>query len=395
MSELVVRTSAMAAPHGLRPGWLRLSGGRIIAVGEGVATTAGPVLDLSPRILAPGFIDLHVHGGGGGAVNADNRAQSHAGVRRTAAFHARHGTTAMLATTVSDTPHRTLESVTGAAQAVRDEPGAGARVLGIHLEGPWISPRRPGAQDPAAVRPVDPDELEALFARAEGAIRLVTLAPEVPGAGPLIRDLRERGVVVSIGHTDADFDEARRAFESGARHVTHLFNAMPPLGHRSPGPVGAALGRHDVSVELIADGHHVHPAVLAIAFRAAATPVLVTDAIPAAGLPDGRHRLGRLEVVVADGRATLAGDAQVLAGSTLTMDRAVRTVVDAGIDLADALRAATMSPASALGLPDLGRLEPGARADLVVLSPALSVDAVLIGGRPVHDPGSLFGHGIP
>jgi N-acetylglucosamine-6-phosphate deacetylase len=307
-----------------------------------------------------------------------------------AAFHARHGTTALLATTVSDSPRRTLESVAGAARAAREGPGAGARVLGVHLEGPWISPRWPGAHDPRALREVDLDELEALLDEAAGAISLVTLAPELPGADALVARLRADGIVVAIGHTDADFDQASRAFSLGARHVTHLFNAMPPLGHRAPGPAGAALGRADASVEVIADGHHLHPSMIALAFRLAARPVLVTDAIPASGAGDGRHALGPLEVLVSDGRAALAADPSVLAGSTLTMDRAVRTAVDAGVDLAAALRAATMSPASVIGRDDLGRLAPGARADLVALSADLAVQAVLVDGRPVHDPAGLF-----
>ena len=390
MSEMVVCSSALATPDGLAAGWLRVRDGLIVEIGSGAPPAGMPAVRLPAGILAPGFVDLHVHGGGGGSVNCDDRARGRDGVRRMAAFHARHGTTALLATTVSDTPERTLESVAGAARAVREGPDGGARVIGIHLEGPWISPRRPGAQDPAALRGIDLDELEALLGEAAGAISLVTLAPELPGAAALIARLRADGVVVAIGHTDADFDQASRAFALGARHVAHLFNAMPPLGHRAPGPAGAALRRDDVSVELVADGHHLHPSTIPLVFRLPARPVLVTDAIPATGAGDGRHRLGALEVVTSGGRAVLADDPSVLAGSTLTMDRAVRTAVDAGVDLAAAIRAATLTPASVIGRDDLGRLTPGARADLVALSPELAVRAVLVDGRPAHDRGRLF-----
>jgi N-acetylglucosamine-6-phosphate deacetylase len=390
MSEMVVSSSALALPDGVAPGWLRVRDGLIVELGREAPPGGVPAARLPTGILTPGFVDLHVHGGGGGAVNCDDRARARDGVRSMAAFHARHGTTALLATTVSDTPERILESVAGAARAVREGPEHGARVIGVHLEGPWISARRPGAQDPAAVRGIDPGELEALLGEAAGAISLVTLAPELPGAGALIARLRARGIVVAIGHTDADFGQASQAFSLGARHVAHLFNAMPPLGHRAPGPVGAALTRDDVSVELVADGHHVHPSVIKLVFRLSARPVLVTDAIPATGVGDGRHRIGAREVLVTDGRAALADDPSVLAGSTLTMDRAVRTAVDAGVDLAAALRAATLTPASVIGRDDLGRLAPGARADLVALSPDLAVQAVLIDGRPVHDPARLF-----
>lgn len=394
----VLAAARVMTPHELlAPGWLALRDGRVAGLGAGAPPAAlGPAVELGDRICAPGFVDLHVHGGDGAQVNAATAGEAAAGVRRLARFHARHGTTALLPTTVSDTPERTRESVLGIVQAMGDADPEGARVLGAHVEGPWLSPARAGAQDPAMLRDPDLAELEELLAAGEGAIRIVTLAPELPGALELVGRLVAAGVVPSLGHTEADLATATRAFDLGARHVAHLFNAMAPLRHRAPGIAGAALTRADATVELIADGHHVHPTALALAAGAAATPVLVTDATPAAGLPDGPHRLGSLDIVLEDGAVTLAGDRATLAGSALTMDRAVRTFADAaGVPLADAFAAASASPAAVVcadGL-ELGRLAPGCAADVVVLEPDLSVAATIVRGRPVHDPQGLLERG--
>jgi N-acetylglucosamine-6-phosphate deacetylase len=389
--EVTLAAHRVLTPDGeLDPGWLTLSSGRVVALGRGRPPADQPWIDLGDRTCAPGFVDLHVHGGDGVQVNADSAAASREAVGRIAAFHLTHGTTALLPTTVSDTPERTLATVEGAAAAVDDE-GA-ARVLGVHLEGPWLSPARAGAQDPTALRPIDEAEVERLLQAARGRLRIVTLAPELPGAEPLIERLVGAEVIVAIGHTEADYEVAKRAVQLGARHFTHLFNAMPPLSHRRPGPVGVALTETDVAVELIADGHHVHPAVLSIAFDRAERPILITDASAAAGLPEGsRSRLGRLDVVVSEGAVTLAADRSTLAGSALTMDAAVRTMVRrAGVGLAEALKAASATPAEAVGRPDLGRLRVGAPADLVVLDEDLEVAATLVDGRALYDRDGAF-----
>jgi len=389
--EVILAADRLLTPAGeLTPGWLSLSGGRIEAVGAGRPPADRPLIDLRDRICAPGFLDLHVHGGAGAQVNADCAAAAREAVGRIAAFHLAHGTTALLPTTVSDTPERTLATVAGVAAAV-DDAGA-ARVLGVHLEGPWLAPERAGAQDRTALRAIDAGEVERLLQAAQGRLRIVTLAPELPGAEQLIERLVAARVIVSIGHTEADYEVAKRAVKLGARHFTHLFNAMPPLSHRRPGPVGVALTETGVAVELIADGHHVHPAMLSIAFDQAEQAILITDASAAAGLPEGgAARLGRLEVVVAGGAVTLAADRSTLAGSALTMDAAVRTLVErTDVDLAEALQAASTTPADAIGRPDLGRLQAGAAADLVVLDGDLEVAATLVDGRALYDRDGVF-----
>ncbi len=357
-------------------------------------TAPGPLVDLGDRILAPGFVDVHVHGAAGAQVNGDSPEEVARAVAAVAGFHAAHGTTALLATTVTDTPGRLAATVAGVARAARSARTGGARVLGCHLEGPFVAAGRAGAQDPSQVRRPDRAELARLLELGAGTVRLVTLAPELPGADGLIADCLAAGAAVALGHTDADYDTARRAFAAGATHVTHLWNAMAPLHHRRPGLVGAALADDAVTVEIVCDLHHVHPAVVALVAKAApGRTVLVTDAIGATGATTGRAALGAVPVEVEGGRATLAGDPGVLAGSVLTMEAAVENASGtAGLPLAAAIAAATSVPASVAGPTGalLGALMPGARADLVVLEPTLAVAATVVDGVPVHDPRRLL-----
>jgi N-acetylglucosamine-6-phosphate deacetylase len=389
----VLTAAAVATPDQLlAPAWIAIDGDVVSAVGSGDPPPAHVTVALGYRTLAPGYVDLHVHGGGGVQVNGASAEQVAERVVRIAAFHARHGSTSIVPTVAADTPERTAATVAGTAVAMRrghPRPD-GARVAGAHLEGPWLSPVRAGAQDRDALHHPEPGELHALLAAGDGAVQLVTLAPELPGALDAVSRLGAAGVVVSVGHTDADYATTRAAFDHGARHVTHLFNAMPPLHHRAPGPVGAALTTTGVSCELVADGYHVAPAVLAMAAAASTGVVLVTDATAGAGAPDGEYPLGSGRVDVRDGRATLPGAPHLLAGSTLTMDRAVRTMVGVvGLPLSSALAAASTRPAAVLGLPCAAGLAPGAPADVVVLDADLSVAATLVAGHPVHDP-----HGV-
>jgi N-acetylglucosamine-6-phosphate deacetylase len=425
VSRYVLRAASIATPAELvKDGFVVVDGPVIAEVGQGEAPTgAGPVIDLGEVTVAPGFVDVHVHGGGGAQVNCATRQEVEDAVRAMARFHATHGTTSLVATTVSDEPSALRVAVEGVAAVAAgdgrgrqnghapppasagDGDGDGSRtspvpaaVLGSHLEGPWIAPSRAGAQSPAAIRPPSVAELEELLALGQGTVRMVTIAPELQGAKDLIVVARAAGVVVSIGHTDADFETAVSAFDTGARHATHLFNAMAPIHHRQPGPVAAALADNRVTLEIIADGVHIHPALIALVARLAPERlVLVTDAIGATGTAPGRHWLGPLEVLVSDGRAVLANQEETVAGSVLTMDRAVAlTVQVAQVPLLTALRAASLHPADTLGETAKGRLRPGADADMVVLGRDLGLLATIIGGRVAADPGgvlSLIGAG--
>jgi N-acetylglucosamine-6-phosphate deacetylase len=374
----------------LEDAFVVVDGASVSEVGTGPPPSpAYPVLDLGDMLVAPGLVDMHVHGGGGYEVNCATAGEVELSVREMARFHARHGTTALVATTVSDSPEALRAAVQGIA-AVAAEPGT--TVLGSNLEGPWIAPSRAGAQYPGALRLPSVGELADLVACAEGTLRLVTLAPELDGAPELMVAALGAGVVVSLGHTDADYAVAACAFEAGARHVTHLFNAMTPIHHRRPGPVAAALADGRVSLELIADGVHVHPALISLVARMAPERlVLVTDAIGATGTGPGRHRLGPLEVVVENGRAVLADHPGTVAGSVLTMERAVALAVrDAGVPLLTALRAASLHPAEVLGESRKGRLGPGADADIVVLDRDFSVVCTIVGGQVAHDPAGML-----
>lgn len=357
------------------------------------------LVELGDRMIAPGFVDIHVHGGAGRQVNGDSPTEVAENVAAIAAFHARHGTTSLLATTVADSPERLAASVSGVARAVRDGPGGGARVLGCNLEGPFISPGRAGAQDPASIRPPDVAELCRLLELGDGTVRIVTLAPEVDGAAEVIGECVDQNVTVSLGHTDADFDCSREAFDRGATHVTHLFDAMGPFHHRRPGLVAAALLDPRVTLELICDLHHVHAGAVALAARTApGRIVLVTDSTGAAGMPSGPYRLGGLDVELTATRVVLASDHSTLAGSVLTMERAVRNFVHAaGVPLVDALSAACALPAT-LAMATAGHgpavaqgvLEAGELADLVVIDPHFEVVGTIVGGSVVFDPGGVF-----
>lgn len=350
--------------QGWRDGAFRLDGDRVGAWVDGDAP--------GDRLVLPGFVDLHVHGGGGADVMDGAE-----GVAATAAFHLRHGTTALCPTTVTRPPGELLAAVRAAGEVQADP--ARARLLGVHLEGPFLAPTRLGAQPPHARDP-DPALMDALL--AAGPVAIVTLAPELPGALALIRSLRARGVRVGLGHSDCAASVAREAFAAGAAGATHLFNAMSGLHHRAPGLAAAALEAEGVIHELILDGQHVDPSLARIALRAlppTSRLALVSDAIRAAGLPDGPTELGGQRVEVRAGRATLADG--TLAGSVLTLDRALRNAVDAGVPLEEASALLSRNPADALGRGDLGRLEPGALADAVVLDRGtLDLVAVIRGG---------------
>jgi N-acetylglucosamine-6-phosphate deacetylase len=333
--------------------------GRIADVLRGPAPAADVVLERPDGVLAPGFVDLHVHALDGAGV-LDPSSVDAVGL---GAALVRRGVTGFLATTIAG-------PLAEIADVLRRMPGpddiVGARFLGVHLEGPWLSPVRPGAQPLDGMALPDAADLDRLAAIAP--VALVTLAPELPGGLELVRGVRRHGAVAAIGHSDATYDEVLAAVEAGATHVTHAFNAMSPLHHRAPGVAGAALDVPGLTVEAIADGVHLHPAAVRILWRArGATGVcLVSDAVDLGVAPSLEGGVRR-----PDG---------VLAGSTTGLDAAVRNAVAWGIPLADALTMAATTPASVLGRADLGGIAPGATADLVLLDRDLAVDTVVVGG---------------
>ncbi|WP_432503240.1 N-acetylglucosamine-6-phosphate deacetylase [Kineococcus arenarius] len=356
-----VRTGGRVLPDG----WVLLRGGEVLRTGHGPAPAADETV--TGAHVVPGFVDLHCHGGGGASFGGSPEEAATA-----AATHRAHGTTTLVASLVTRPVDELAATLAACADLVAD-----GLLAGVHLEGPWLSPDHRGAHDAALLRTPEPAEVDRLL--GAGPVRVVTLAPELPGALDAVRRVVDAGAVAALGHTGADAATTRRAVDAGARLATHLFNAMPPLHHRAPGAAGALLADERVVVELIADGVHLDPAVLALAARAAgpARTALVTDATAAAGAPDGTYRLGELDVEVSGGTARLAGGGAI-AGSTLTLDRALRhAVTAAGIDLDDALAAVTAVPAALLGRSDRGHLEPGATGGAVVLDERLHARRVV------------------
>ena len=361
-------------------GWVRFDGERIVARGTGrtwVAEAGGlPTTDAAGDWLAPGFVDIHVHGGGGAAF--DDGAEA---IARGLALHRRHGTTRSVVSLVT----ATVDSLAQRVREVAALAAADPRILGSHLEGPFLDAGHKGAHDPALLRPPTAADVDLLLEAAGGTLRQVTLAPELPGGMDAIRALSAAGVAVAVGHTAADYDQALAAFDAGASILTHAFNAMPGLHHRAPGPVAAATRTPGVTLEIVNDGVHVHPEVVRMAFAAAPGRVaLITDAMAATGSADGDYRLGGLDVEVREGVARLAAGGSI-AGSTLTLDDALRrAVLEVGIPVAEAVRAVTSTPAAAVGRSgDLGRLLPGYAADAVLLDADFTVRQVWSAGAPV------------
>jgi N-acetylglucosamine-6-phosphate deacetylase len=379
---LAIQRGTLVTPDGLvRDRDLLIVGGRITAMGSDLALPDGcDRLDATSCLVSPGFIDTHVHGG----LQFDTLDADPAGLRAIAAHLARHGVTSWLPTTVA-CPAPQLERVLSAiAQARREGTGA-AEILGAHLESNFISPRFKGAQPPDDLRPTSDAELRDVLRKHAGVIRLVTLAPELEGAEQLVRELVARGIVVSVGHSDATYDQVMRAVEAGATRVTHLCNAQRGFHHREPGVLGAGLACDGLATEIIADLEHVHPAGLVIALRCKGPQrlMLVSDALRGTGLPEGRYELGGRPTWI-DGRVARLEDGTI-AGSIITLDRAVRNLIAAtGAGVEEAIATATLAPARSLGLDRKGRLVPGADADLVVLGADLMVQRTLVAGTLVH-----------
>ncbi|WP_232664140.1 N-acetylglucosamine-6-phosphate deacetylase [Pseudonocardia sp. TRM90224] len=371
---------------GVGPGWVDVEGDRIVGAALGTPPRMSDH-DLGDAVLVPGFVDQHVHGGAGAAFTGGDQEEAMRAVR----FHRAHGTTTMVGSLVAASPADLRRDVDALGDLVAD-----GELVGVHLEGPWLAAARCGAHDPLQLRDPDPAELDALL--RTGRIAMITLAPERDGGLDAVRRIAAAGAVAALGHTDASYALTREAIAAGARVGTHLFNAMAPVHHREPGPAIALMEDERVTVELVTDGVHVHPALWShvVASAGQGRVAAVTDAMAAAGMPDGEYRLGALKVAVVDRLARL--DTGTIAGSTATTDELFGNVVrHSGLPREAALvRAVAMTataPARALGLADVGAIATGRRADLVVLDPDLRVRDVYRAGVRVatQEPSTLTG----
>lgn len=361
--------------------------GVIEAIGprQGMSVPAGAQEIVAAQQTAiPGFVDVHIHGAGGHDV-MEGSEEAMSAVTRTVV---RHGTTSFVATTVTASPDDTCRSVEGIARFIAtqhetDEPRA--EVLGIHYEGPFISPARRGVHPKEWIQLPSAELLEKLLHAASGNARILTIAPELLGAAPCIEAARNAGVVVAMGHTDATYEKARMGMARGVRHAVHVYNAMRPFSHRDSGVIGAVLTSPEVTAELIADGVHVEEAAMRLLLQAKGTGcvILVSDGVSATGMPDGKYQLGKIEVTVSGGVCRNAEGN--LAGSTLTLDRALRNIVALGVSLPDAVRMLTVNPATLLGIEfKKGALRTGADADIVLLDEGLHVTNVWARGVPLN-----------
>lgn len=382
-AEMTLHSRRILTPDGVIEGDIAVEQGVIVGLSAPGDAQAVHRVDLGDAWIIPGLLDTHVHGGAGFNF-MDARPDE---LRTICAYHARHGTTGLLATTGAAPDAKTDEAIARLTRLIRGEIAGGAAILGLHLEGPFLAQARRGAQDPSCIQDPDPAKLERWLALGDGLVRMVTLAPERPGAMEVIRRLTAAGVCIAAGHTNATYEQMAQAADAGLRHTIHTFNGMRGLHHREPGVVGAVLDREDLTAEVIADGFHVHPAVIRLLFRVKgpAAMTLVTDAVDPAGLDDGEYRWQGRAVRVREGKVELA-DGSSLAGSTLTMIAAVRNAMKfCKTDLGTAVHMASLGPARLLHLEDRkGSIEPGKDADLVVLDDALEVQATMVEGRFVY-----------
>lgn len=386
MNRLAIFTKKVITPETVIPqGVVLVEGKKILEVGQrfdvSFDNSEFQTLHYEQQTLIPGFIDIHIHGSGGRDVMEGTREA----IEVISSFLTRHGTTSYLATTVTASPITTIQAVENLGRLAKEET-KGARILGLHLEGPFISEKKRGVHPPEHIRAPSIRIFDELVKMSNNQIRLITIAPENAGALEFIQSARSKGIVVSIGHSDASLGEALSAVEAGASNATHTFNAMRDFNHREPGILGAVLTDSRVWAELIADGVHVDPVAIHILLKCKGTRkiLLITDAISATGMPDGDYQLGTLPIKVSKGVCrNLEGQ---LAGSTLTQDRALQNMIGwTGIGLDEAVFMTTKNPAESIGVDDhKGSIAPGKDADLVLLEDDLSVCATYCEGRMVY-----------
>jgi N-acetylglucosamine-6-phosphate deacetylase len=386
----LIRGGDIYTPQGVIPnGAMAVRGGRINWIGKGSEIPSDvkdlPELNADGAYVLPGFIDIHLHGGGG--VDVMDATQE--ALKIICSTHAKFGTTGILPTTVTQSSQRlklAAEAVKKGIKASGDPKWPGARILGLRIEGPFFNLNKIGAQNPTFVRMPNQEEMETYLKIMDNDLRLVDMSPELPNALELAKWLIEKGVFVTMAHTNATYEEACKAIAVGMKHCTHLFNGMSGLNHRQPGVVGAALNHPEVMVEMIVDGIHLHPAVIKISHRIKGDDriCLITDAMAAMGMPDGIYDLGGLDVIVKDGACRLKSGA--LAGSILSLDKAIKNMVTLiGVPLESAVKMATINPAKAVGLDnERGSLETGKWADVVFMSEDFRVELTMVEGRTVY-----------
>ena len=355
-------------------GWFQVQGDRFGPIGgrsQGMPADGERPVDLGDVTVVPGFVDIHTHGGGGATYSTTDPDEA----RRAAEFHASHGTTTTMASLVTAPLDTLIDQIACLSDLVTD-----GVLGGVHLEGPFLSEARCGAHDPELLRDPEPGDVAKLL---HDAVRMVTIAPELPGGLDAIRQVVDAGPVAALGHTDATYEQMIEGADAGATVATHLFNGMRPFHHRDPGPAGAAINEERLLLEVINDGFHLSPQTVRIALRAAGAErlALITDAMVATGLDDGRYKIGELDVDVLNGEARLTTGDRSIAGSTLTMDVAFANAVNAGVSLLDATKMASLIPARAFGWYDVGAIEYYRIADAVVLGPGLDVQKVLRRGE--------------
>jgi len=377
--SLAIRGTLVTPREEIEDGLVTVEEGKIRHVGKWKEGQYDHLLDFRGHYVTPGLVDIHVHGGGG---HDSTTPEGLGGLSR---FLAEAGVTSFLPTTHTAPHEELLEAVEIIGRGI--EGGVnGANPLGIHMEGPYINPEMSGAQNAAHIRPPDLEELEKVNQASMGHLRMVTLAPEVEGAMDAIRWLTSRGIVPAAGHTDSSYETMGEAINAGLSHASHLFNRMSPFDHREPGASGAALADDRVTVELVPDGFHLHPATLKITSRlkGPGNVALVSDATPPTGLPDGKYSFGGLKIIVADGKSTLESGS--LAGSTITLSDALRNMVRlAGSSLREAVEMASTTPARIAGYSESkGRLAPGFDSDITILDRGLNPVLTIVSGKIVY-----------